>query len=262
MPTQSCRFVWYELITNDTAAGAAFYQAVVGWDAADAGMPAGDYTLFSAAGTPVAGLMALPPEARQRGAEPGWIGYVGVADVDAHLPRLTQAGGAVHRAPADIPDVGRFAVVADPQGAVFVLFNGLPGSTVPSTAAVGWHELRVDDAPDFAFYESLFGWTRAEAIDMGPMGLYQTFATGGAPVGGMRAMLVTRPADMLGSGWLFYFNVPDIEAAAARVRKAGGRVMDRPHQVPGGSWILHGVDPQGAAFALVAPPAATASAAG
>ncbi len=254
MPTQPCRFVWYELMTNDSVVATAFYRAVVGWDAADAGMPDGPYTLFSVAGTPVAGLMALPAEGRQSGAEPRWIGYVGVPDVDAHLPHLIQAGGAVHRMPTDIPGVGRFAVVADPQGSVFVLFNGLSGST-PQAAAAGWHELRADDAPDFAFYETLFGWSRAEAIDMGPMGLYQTFATGGAPVGGMRTILVTRPADMLGSGWLFYFNVPDIEAAAARVREAGGRVMDGPHPVPGGSWILHCGDPQGAAFALVAPPA-------
>ncbi len=261
MPTQPCRFVWYELMTNDSTAAAAFYQAVVGWDAADAGMPDGEYTLFSAGQTRVAGLMSLPDEARQRGAKPGWIGYVGVADVDAHLPRLIQAGGAIHRPPADIPGVGRFAVVADPQGSVFVLFNGLPGSTPPAAAPwtpghTGWHELRAVDAPAvFPFYEALLGWTKTEAIDIGPMGLYQIFTTGEAQAGGM----MTKPADMPGHSWLFYFNVPEIQAAAARVRQAGGQIIHGPQPVPGGAWILNGIDPQGAAFALVAPPKASAA---
>ena len=101
----------------------------------------------------------------------------------------------------------------------------------------------------FAFYSGLFGWTKAEALDIGAMGIYQIFATGGTPVGGMMTKTEAVPAPV----WLYYFNVEDIEAAAARVKDEGGQVVRGPHPVPGGSWIVHCLDPQGAMFALVGP---------
>jgi len=91
-------------------------------------------------------------------------------------------------------------------------------------------------------------WTKAEARDMGPMGVYQLFATGGAPVGGM----VTKPPQVPVPNWLYYFNVDGIDAAAARVTEGGGQVFMGPHEVPGGQWIVQCRDPQGAVFALVA----------
>ncbi len=106
-----------------------------------------------------------------------------------------------------------------------------------------------DRESGFEFYSSLFGWTKAEAIDMGPMGVYQLFATGGVPVGGMMTKTEAVPV----ASWLYYFNVEDIDAAAARVKTAGGQILNGPHQVPGGSWILQGSDPQSAMFALVGP---------
>ena len=115
-------FVWYELMTSDPQAAAAFYRDVIGWTAQDAGMPGKPYTLFSASDTMVAGLMAIPDEVRAMGIPPCWTGYVGVADVDAMLADLRAAGGTLRRPAEDIPTVGRFAVVADPQGAVFILF--------------------------------------------------------------------------------------------------------------------------------------------
>ena len=107
----------------------------------------------------------------------------------------------------------------------------------------------MDQEAAFAFYAGLFGWTKAEAIDMGAMGTYQLFATGGAPVGGM----MTRSDSMPPPSWLYYFNVDSAERAATRVRDAGGQVANGPHQVPGGSWIAHCLDPQGAIFAVVGP---------
>ena len=124
MDTQHCPFVWYELMTSDDQAAAAFCSQVVGWQTADAGMPDMRYTLLSAGGAVIAGLMTLPQAACDAGARPGWVGYIGVADVDGMAQRLQQAGGQVHRPPEDIPGVGRFAVVADPHGASFDLFRG------------------------------------------------------------------------------------------------------------------------------------------
>ncbi|NEU13006.1 VOC family protein [Methylobacterium sp. BTF04] len=257
MPAPDGQFIWYELLTSDVPAAEAFYRSVVGWQAAPADVAGMAYTRFSAGATPVAGLMELPEEARASGGRPGWIGHIAVDDVDAFARRVSEDGGAIHRPPADSPGIGRFAVAADPHGAAFVLFApGLPsdgsrpppvGSTAPGN--VGWRELHAGDrVTDFAFYSGLFGWTPTEAIDLGPMGLYQLFAMGGEQAEGG---LMTKPPQMQGPPmWLYYFTVEGIDAAAARVTEAGGQVLNGPHQVPGGAWILHGLDPQGALFAL------------
>ena len=123
MPASPNAFVWYELMTTDPDAAEAFYRAVVGWGAQDAGQGGVRYTLLTADDRPVAGLMGLPQEACAAGARPGWIGYIGVDDVDAAADGIRQADSAVRREPDDIPGVGRFAVVADPQGATFNLFQ-------------------------------------------------------------------------------------------------------------------------------------------
>jgi uncharacterized protein len=247
------KFVWYDVMTSDPKAAESFYANVIGWTAKDSGMPDGAYTLFSMGPAMVAGLMPIPPEAGAQGARPCWSGYIGVDDVDAYAARVTASGGAVHRAPQDIPGIGRFAVVADPHGATFILFHGTsdeaPVPAAPGTPGhVGWHELHAGDGTSaFAFYAGLFGWTKAETVDMGAMGVYQTFATGGAPVGGM----MTKTPQTSAPFWLYYFNVEAVDAAMARVTDAGGQIIHGPMQVPGGSWIAHCLDPQGAIFALV-----------
>jgi len=256
MANPESKFVWYELMTTDAPAAEAFYRNVVGWGAQDAGMADRPYTLLNVGETMVGGMTPLPQEVRAAGARPGWFGYIGVDDVDAFADRVKHAGGAIQRGPDDIPGIGRFAVVADPQGAAFVLFQGAPGMQPPPPVApgtpghTGWHELSARAWESaFTFYSGLFGWTKAEAVDMGEMGVYQTFAVGGLPIGGMMTRSETGP----GPGWRYYFNVEDIDAAAARVTEGDGQVQSGPHQVPGGSWIIHGLDPQGAVFALVGP---------
>jgi len=255
MTAKPGQFVWYDVMTTDVPAAQSFYEQVVGWKANDSGMPGQTYILLSAGSAMVGGVMPIPDEAKAMGAGPCWTGYIAVDDVDVTADRVKQSGGTVHRAPADIPGVGRFAVVADPHGAVFIVFKGAgeaPPTPAPGTpGTVGWHELRAGDGEsDFAFYANLFGWTKLDAMDMGPMGKYQIFSTGdGHPTGG----IMTKSADTPMPFWLYYFNVDAIDAAGARVKKAGGSVSDGPMEVPGGSWIVHCIDPQGAMFALVAP---------
>lgn len=253
-------FVWYDLMTTDPQAALAFYGAVVGWTSElmdNSGTP---YHLLMAGGVPAGGLMAIPIEAA--GARPVWMGYVGVEDVDAAADSIRQAGGAVHHAPQDIPGVGRFAVVADPQGAAFQLFKGVPSddATAPtpmSPGSIGWHELHSSDPEAaFRFYESQFGWRRDEAMDMGPMGTYQLFATTGDACGGMMRL----PEGMPASNWLYYFAVDDIDRAKAALEAEGGQTLNGPMEVPGGAWIVQALDPQGAMFALVGMRAATGEA--
>ena len=247
-------FVWHELVTSDVSAAADFYTKVLGWSVADSGLPGTTYMVCSAGATPVAGLMPIPETAAPAGMKPKWFGYVGVADVDVKAEDLKAAGGAVQHGPADIPGVGRFAVVADPQGGCFHLFksDSPPPPEVPlgTPGTVGWNELHAGDGERaFAFYASLFGWTKDEAIPMGPMGTYQLFANGGPAIGGM----MTKMPDQLAPAWLYYFNVEAIDAAAGRATEAGGKVVHGPSEVPGGQWIVQCLDPQGALFAMVAP---------
>ncbi len=248
--TTPAKFVWYELMTNDPASATQFYKTVVGWTASRMG----DYTILATPHGPAAGLMKWVADAKDIGVPARWIGYIGVDDVDSMVTKLVEAGGTLHKAAEEIPDVGRFAVVADPQGGAFVLFTPLPRETPadppPGTIGrIGWHELHAAHWQDaFEFYEKLFGWTKAEAIDMGPMGTYQLFATGGIPNGGMMNRKPGTPRPF----WSYYFTVDNIKAAAARVTEAGGKVLMGPQEVPGGAWILQARDPQGGAFALTA----------
>ena len=115
---------------------------------------------------------------------------------------------------------------------------------------IGWHELHGGDPESaFAFYSGLFGWTKNDAMDMGPMGKYQIFTIKDQQMGGMMKKMAQEPV----AHWVYYINVEAIDAAVERVKSAGGQVINGPMEVPGGSWIINGLDPQGAMFALVAP---------
>ncbi len=251
MPEKPSHFVWYDLMTSDPAAATAFYRDVIGWQAQDAGMAGSPYTLLTTATGMVGGVMSIPEESHN--ASPGWLGHIGVDDVDAYAARITEAGGVIHRAPRDIPDVGRFAVASDPHGAVFLLFQALqpmsgPDRQVPPPLGhVAWHELYAGDLKAaWEFYSGLFGWTADAAIDMGPMGLYQTFSADGVPTGGM----MTKPLQMPAPWWLYYIHVEGVGATLEKIKGAGGEVIMDPRQVPGGGWIAQCLDPQGALFAI------------
>jgi len=246
-------FFWYDVVTEDPRAAEAFYSAVMGWSAkpAEVGDPA--YTVFSVGDRGVGGLMLMPEELRDTMPGGVWTGYIHVADVDAYVERILARGGSVFRRPWDLPDVGRLAVVLDPYGAAFMLmtpFGRETRSAIPpgTPGYVGWHELRsVDWENAFAFYADIFGWTKGEAVDMGPMGLYQIFLVDDTPVGGMcKTHDTSQP-----SAWLYYFNVASIDDAVARVAKHGGTVLIDPQPIPGGGWIAPCIDPQGAHFALL-----------
>lgn len=248
-------FFWYDLMTTDTKAAQKFYCDVVGWTAQDVSTSGQSYTAFNTHGQGAAGLMPIPEEARKHGVPPAWMGYIAVDDVDAAAKRVKQEGGKVMREPVEVPGIIRFAVVADPQGAGFLVAKWARPENVPphlpegTQGAIGWRELYANEWKSaFAFYEKMFGWTKADAIDMGPMGTYQLFAAGGAPIGGM----MTKPPQVSVPHWGFYFNVPSIDASAARITAGGGRVMNGPMQVPGGQWVVNAMDPQGAGFSVVA----------
>ena len=254
-------FIWYELMTPDPEGAVAFYRELTGWTVTDVGGP--QMTYYAAgmgAGTRgICGITALPVAMREAGARPGWLGYLGTEDIGMTIRRLEAAGGSLRREPMEIPGTGTFAVVTDPQGAVFQLMQPAPqGAILPqleqgAVGNVGWAELMTTDQnAAWQFYSGQFGWTLGQSYDMGPAGRYQTFSSNDQPMtGGMMTIPEHLRAHMPHPFWSFYFNVQDIREAQAKIEAMGGKVEHGPAQVPGGGWIINGVDPQGVHFALL-----------
>ncbi|WP_446742887.1 VOC family protein [Silvibacterium acidisoli] len=251
-------FIWYELRTTDTKSALDFYTHVVGWKAMPSGNPGGvEYTLLAVDNMPIVGVMPILPDMAQAGMKPAWAGFIGVDDVDAYAKKAEAAGGKVVHPPTDIPSVGRFAALIDPQGAHFLIFKGsremAPPMPAPgSTGTIGWHELSArDEKSAWEFYSGVFGWKEESQMDMGPNGIYRIFQNGDKPrMGGMMKMMNdSSPVPF----WLYYFAVDEIGAAEARIREKGGNVVMGPHEVPGKVYIIIGTDPQGAVFAVVGP---------
>jgi len=244
------RFVWHELLTTDVAAARTFYPGFMNWTPEASGTDA-SYTLWMVGGSPVGGMMALPEEATAMGAPPNWLTYIGTADVDATVRRAGALGAQVLKAPDSVAGAGRFAVLADPQGAVFgVLTPEMPAPT-SSPLELGefsWHELAsTDPVGAFRFYSMLFGWQKTGSSDMGPAGLYQMFGWDSGSRGG----IYLKPADLPApSYWLPYALVPNADLAAKHATAAGGKVINGPTEVPGGDRIAVLCDPKGAAFAV------------
>lgn len=248
-------FIWYELLTSDADAAANFYGKVVGWSSADSGQEGMDYRILSTPTGQVGGLMPLTAEMKAGGARPCWMGYVGVDDVDACAERIKAASGTIHMPPQDIPGIGRFAFVADPQGVMFYIMCG--ASDEPSAAFAAdaplqghcaWNELSTTD-PDgaLAFYTKEFGWRQEGDMDMGPLGKYQFLWHGPGMIGAIMPKMVEMPVPF----WTYYFRVIDIDKAVAAITENGGTIIQEPIEIPGGDFSLNAVDPQGAAFALV-----------
>ena len=239
---------WYELTTTDLDAAQGFYAKVIGWTVGDSGMEGMDYRIARAGEAMVAGMM-LPPAP---GIPPNWGVYFAVDDCDAATKAAKATGATVHMEPTDIPGVGRFAALADPQGAAFSILamDGASDAFDQKKDRHGnWHELMsTDPRAGLAFYAKLFGWQASTAMDMGPMGTYQLFSHRGQDIGGMMG-LGNSPVPC----WLPYFGADGIEAAIGRIKAGGGTSVMGPHEVPGGAFICVAQDPQGAFFALVGP---------
>ena len=255
-------FIWYELLTDNADAAAAFYGNVIGWSAQSAGMPGMDYRLFSSGDGSdskdgVGGFMAITAEMTAGGSRPCWLGYIAADDVDASVAALTGRGGAVLMPAMDLAGVGRMAMVADPQGAAFYVMKGESGEASHSFAALepkvghcAWNELGTTD-PEAAkaFYSALFGWTKDGEMDMGPMGKYEFLKVSGGRFA-LGAVMPKMP-EMPVSAWAYYFRVPDIDAGAAAIGAQGGTILQAPIEIPGGDYSLMALDPAGAAFGLV-----------
>jgi predicted enzyme related to lactoylglutathione lyase len=212
-----------------------------------------DYSLWTTGGTPVGGMFRLGPDQKSQGIPPNWLPYVEVNNVDESASKATSLGGRAVQGPADIPGTGRFAVIADPQGAMFGIYKSNHASGAwdgkPVLGRFSWHELMTTDykaAKDFYF--KLFGWATTSEMDMGPIGKYSMYGQNDTPYGG----IYNRSADMANVPpfWLPYIFVKDVKKSTEMAKKAGAKVVNGPMEVPDGSWIVVLEDPMGAAIAL------------
>jgi predicted enzyme related to lactoylglutathione lyase len=250
LDTDPAYFTWYELITTDVAAAAAFYRDVVGWETKEASTSGLRYMQFAAGEVAAAGLMELPEEGRKMGARPRWMGYVGVRDVNAAADRVRKLGGTVYVPPTET-NIGRISVLADPYRATFgVIDRQQSRPRQPSDdrkpGRIGWHELFAADLQkEVAFYSEIFGWQRADT-QYHFTDAYLALSAGEQVFAGAFRKGPEEPDPF----WLFYFNVEDLDAAAERVSALGGLVSCNDEALPSGLWVAHCSDPQGAAFAL------------
>ncbi len=253
-------FVWYELLTTDSAKAREFYSKVLGWTYTDNAMDGFSYWLATAKDADtgesheIAGVMEITPDMLEAGAQPAWMGYIGVDNADATVAAVKADGGGEHIPPTDIPGIGRFAMIHDPQGVIFYIMQDTSGghslafaADKPRIGHCAWNELyTTDQTAAWEFYSKHFGWSKDGEMDMGPMGTYDFIRHGGV-IGAM----MHKPEQQPVACWQFYFRVASIEAAVTTITENGGQVLMPPQEVPGGDFIVVGLDPTGAAFAVV-----------
>ena len=257
------KFVWHQLMTRDVPGAKDFYSRLVGWKTMPWPLdPA--YTVCHADAGPVAGIVQIPSDLPSE-VPSHWLQYIGTRDVDSTAQAAVRSGGSIVKGPSDMQGAGRYAVLKDPQGAIFAIIdpeNAKPESAGgPPLGVFSWHELATsDNEAAFAFYSGLFGWDAMERMDMGSLGVYLIFGEKGVQRGG----IFIKPAENPGPpSWLPYVHVPNADEGYAVALSKGAKGTVPPMDVPKGGRIANVIDPAGASFALhsmgVMPKAAPAA---
>ena len=239
-------FCWIELGTTDQADAKKFYQSLFGWETADQPMGPGEtYTLFKKAGRDVAAGYRLRPD--QKGVPPHWQVYVRVTSADDATAKAKGLGGTALTAPFDVFDAGRMAVLQDPTGAVFAVWE--PGrntglGVVDEPGAFCWAELMASELSRSAtFYKSLFGWGTKDDPR------YTEWTLGGRSIGGM--IQIQKDWGEIPPHWLVYFQVEDCDRSVEKAKGLGAKVSMGPQDFPGVGRIALLNDPQGAHFYVI-----------
>src|SRR6202521_3485363 len=245
-------FCWVELGTTDGEAAKKFYTQLFGWSFTDS--PVGPdmvYTMLKLDGKDVGALYQMPVEMTSQGIPPNWLSYVSVASADESAGKAKELGATVMKEPFDVMDVGRMAVVQDPTGAIFAIWQagthkGAGVVNVPNSFC--WNELATPDTTKAGdFYTGLLGWEK-NIQNFGPME-YTMFTNGERPAGGM--FKLTPEMGNIPPHWLVYFAVDDCDAKTQKATELGGSVMKPPDDIPGIGRFSILIDPQGAAFAII-----------
>jgi len=257
-------FCWMELNTSDSAAAKKFYTSLFDWQAEDT--PAGPdmvYTMLRVRGLEVGAMCNLQPEQKAHGVPPHWMTYIAVENADEAAKKAASLGATVMADAFDVMDVGRMAIIQDPQGAMFCVWQAkahIGARLVGDTGTFGWDELWTTDRKKAAeFYTGLFGWkakegsptqaAQADSHDVGDAGNYVEFINAGEPIGGM--MEITPDMGPVPPNWLPYIMVENVDATAGNATKLGGKLFVPPTDIPNVGRFSVIQDPQGATFAIV-----------
>lgn len=245
-------FCWPELMTTDAAGAKAFYGGLFGWDLTDNPIgPDAVYIMAGLRGKNVGAMYDMNEEHRKQGVPPHWLSYVSVVSVDDTLARAKELGANVLVDAMDVFDIGRMAVLTDPEGAVFALWQPkqhIGAELVNEPGSLCWNELCTNDVDKAgAFYTQLFGWD-SQSADMGGTH-YTSFMNGERPAGGM--LQIRKEWGEVPPNWAVYFAVEDCDAAAAKIKELGGNILNPPTDIPGVGRFTVGQDPQGAVFSVI-----------
>ncbi|MGA2519508.1 MAG: VOC family protein [Acidimicrobiales bacterium] len=238
---------WVDLSTSEVTTAQAFYSSLFGWSVGDTGPDGGGYAMFLLRGKYVAGVGPHVAE----GQPSAWTTYVSVEDADATTEKVRAAGGQVVVEPMDVLDVGRMAVLVDPTGAPFAIWQPRAhqgAQLADEPGAFCWNELQTrDTAAAEAFYTSVFGW-EPRTSDM-PGIAYTEWRQGEHTVGGMMTVPDEVPPQ-IPAYWLVYFAVEDCDVTVAKATELGGASLLEPTDIAPGRFAVL-TDPAGAVFAVI-----------
>ncbi len=247
---------WAELATTDPRAAKAFYTALFGWTFADSPMGPGPediYTRLQLSGKDVGALYRMMKEQEGQGVPPNWLTYVAVARTDEAAKKTKALGGRVLAEPFDVQDFGRMAMLQDPAGATFAVWQAgthTGAQRINEPGSLCWMELATSDpAGARIFYSGLFGWGWKESTD--PDMPYTELQVGGRSIGGM--MPIRPDAGSMPPHWGIYWMVSDCSATVARAKALGATLCFGPQDMPKVGRFAVVQDPQGAAFSIFQP---------
>lgn len=246
-------FCWIELATTDQDAAKKFYTELFGWSVTD--NPMGEnmvYTMLKKDGKEVGALYKMMPDMQSMGIPPHWMSYASTDNADQSVATAISLGGEIMQEPFDVYDFGRMAVIKDPTGAVFSVWQAKQhkgASLVNAPGSLCWNELMTTDSDKAGdFYAGLFGWGK-DVQNFGPM-QYTMFTNGGRPTAGM--LQITPEMGNIPPNWLAYFAIDDCDATVQKASDLGANVMKPADDIPGIGRFAILTDPQGAAFAIIA----------
>lgn len=244
-------FSWVDYAAKDLVAAKSFYSALFSWSLVDAPTAGDPYIMAMIDGKEVAALMPLTAHETGAGVPPHWNSYVSVDDVDAVAARIKELGGQVHAEPFDVMSAGRMAVVGDPTGAVFCLWQ--PGENIgallvnePNTFC--WNELYTNDLDGAErFYTTLFGWSSKPATSSDNTRLVELY-NGERPAATL--MEIQPEWGPMPPVWGVYFAVANCESAVEKAKELGAQVVLEPRDIPPGRFAVV-QDPQGGVFSVI-----------
>jgi len=247
-------FCWIELMTSDQAAAKKFYTSLFGWTADDNPMgPGFFYTIFRLQGKQVGGGYTLMPDQVAANVPPNWLVYVAVESADATVDKARGLGAKVIAGPIDVMDLGRMAIISDPTGAVFAIWQAKQQKGMEIMGADGtfsWADLNTGDPKRAAdFYSALFGW-KLEKGEHDPEGGYLHIKNGEHYIGGIPP---ARPEQSAPPHWLIYFHASDCDAYSNKAKSLGANVCFGPVTLEDVGRFSIAADPQGAYFSMFQP---------